>query len=76
MPNQWQRVEYIWLRRPESWQFIVYLGGARQREKTDWPAMLPAEDVTGWLSLDFGTKFMKVNPLHVRIDGEPNARFF
>jgi hypothetical protein len=60
--------------RQELWKFIVYLGPARSREEIDWTAMLPGEDVTGWLSLDFQTKFMKVNPFVAHLDGEPAAR--
>jgi hypothetical protein len=57
----------------ERWQFVLYLGPARPREEIDWAAMLPAEDVTGWLKLDFKTKFMKVNPLGAYADGEAAA---
>lgn len=57
----------------ECWQFALYLGPARPREQIDWAAVLPPEDVTGWLSMDFRTKFMKLNPLAARADGEPAA---
>jgi hypothetical protein len=58
----------------ERWQFVLYLGPARARESIDWAAMLPAEDVTGWLSLDFETKFMTVKPLEAHVDGEARAK--
>jgi len=57
--------------RQKYWSFALHLGTARPREQIDWPASLPAENLTGWLSLDFTTKFMKVNPLAARVDGEP-----
>ena len=60
--------------RQELWNFVVYLGPARPRKEIDWAAALPGEDVTGWLSLDFETKFMKVNPFAAHPDGEPAAR--
>ena len=60
--------------RQELWNFAVSLGLARPREQIDWAALLPAEDVTGWLSLDFDTKFMKVNSFVAHPDGEPAAR--
>lgn len=67
----------VWLAfgrgRQECWQFVMYLGPSRPREAVDWAALLPAEDVTGWLSLDFGTKFMKVDPSGAYADGEPAA---
>ena len=57
--------------RQELWDFIVYLGQARPREQIEWMAMLPSEDVTGWLALDFETKFMKVDPFVAHADAEP-----
>ncbi len=65
----------VWMafgqQRQELWNFVVYLGSARPREQIDWTELLPAEDVTGWLSLNFETKFMKVNPFVTRPDSEP-----
>src|SRR3954454_4228033 len=49
--------------RQERWDFMLHLGPAGPCEQIDWATMLPAEDWTGWLSLDSETKFMKVNPL-------------
>jgi len=64
----------VWLAfaqgRQECWRFIVHLGAARPRETIDWPLMLPGEDCTGWLALDFETQFMKVNPQAAYADGE------
>jgi hypothetical protein len=60
--------------RQELWDFVVHLGPARPREQIDRAAMLPPDDVTGWLSLDFETKFMKVDPFVAHPDGESAAR--
>jgi hypothetical protein len=65
------RVWLVFGQREEQWQFVLYLGPARPREKIDWAALLPAKDVTGWLALDFETKFMKVNPQAAHAGGEP-----
>lgn len=59
--------------RQELWDFVVYLGSVRPREEIDWATMLPGENVTGWLSLDFDTKLMKVNPVAARAGAEPAA---
>src|SRR4051794_8272972 len=59
--------------RQESWRFILHLEPAASREAIDRAAMLPAEDVTGWLSLDFDTGFMKVDPRGAYADGKPPA---
>ena len=41
------------------------------RNRVDWAAMLPAEDYTGWLSLDFDTKFMTIRPSAQYADPKP-----
>ena len=53
---------------------MVHLGKARPRDEIEWPALVPAEDVTGWLSLNFDTKFMKVNAFGAYSDDEASAR--
>jgi hypothetical protein len=68
----------VWLafgsQSQECWQFVVHLGGEHLcREEIEWSGLLPAGDVTGWLSLDFDTKFMKINPQGADADGEPAA---
>ncbi|HYE21458.1 MAG TPA: hypothetical protein VEA69_23625 [Tepidisphaeraceae bacterium] len=64
----------VWLTfgdgRQECWNFVVYVGAARPREAVDWAVLVPAEDVTGWLSLDFETRFLKVDPLAAHADRE------
>jgi hypothetical protein len=68
----------VWMasgpRSQEIWSFAVYLGPARSRDGIDWPTVLPADDMTGWLSLDFETKLMKVNPFAWHPDRERESR--
>jgi hypothetical protein len=46
------------------WEFKLLLGDkAMVREEIDWTRFLPDDDVTGWLSMDLGTRFMKICPL-------------
>ena len=59
-------------RRQECWTFALLLGGRTLgRDRVDWPAVLPAEDRTGWLSLDFNTKFMTIRPSAQYADSKP-----
>lgn len=43
------------------WNFVLLLG-PRRLDRTDvpWAESLPVEGETGWLSLDFGRRFMKI----------------
>lgn len=57
----------VWLawgsQQQECWDFVLLLGDKTLvRERVDWEKMLPPEDVMGWMSLDFKTKFMTVRP--------------
>jgi hypothetical protein len=52
------------------WNFVVLLGpGIVEREAVRWAELIPAENVTGWLSLDFENRFMKVKPSAAVADG-------
>jgi len=52
------------------WNFVVLLGPSIvEREAVQWAGLLPAEDATGWLSLDFENRFMKVKPSAALPDG-------
>jgi hypothetical protein len=54
------------------WNFVVLLGRSIvTRDEVKWAELMPAEDVTDWLSLDFENEFMKVKPFAARRDGEP-----
>ena len=54
------------------WDFVLILGpGIRDRASVDWSKMLPASDVTGWLSLDFKNKLMTIEPLAAYPDRQP-----
>ncbi len=55
----------------ELWSFVVLLGSETTvREKVDWKSLLPGENMTGWLALDFEKKLIKVNPFRARADDE------
>ena len=57
------------------WDFVLILGpGIRDRASVDWSKMLPASDVTGWLSLDFKNKLMTIEPLAAYPDRLPIER--
>ncbi|HEX8344382.1 MAG TPA: hypothetical protein VF657_06495 [Actinoplanes sp.] len=48
----------------EHWQFTLILTpGTRSREAIDWPALLPADKLTGWLLPDPHAKSMIIHPL-------------
>ena len=43
------------------WNFVLLLGPSTGgRGEVEWAELLPAEDATGWLFLDFERQFMKV----------------
>ena len=49
--------------RQELWDFALLLGATpKNRQQIDWSALLPAKDLTGWLSMDFGKKLMTLRP--------------
>jgi hypothetical protein len=58
----------------QCWSFVLHLGGDTLiREEIDWPKFLPDPEVTGWLSMDFKTKFMKIRPAAAYPDLEPSS---
>jgi hypothetical protein len=43
------------------WNFVLLLGPRpMDRDEVQWSELLPAEDATGWLFLDFDRRFMKI----------------
>ena len=43
------------------WNFVLLLGPRPvHRDEVQWAELLPAEDATGWLFLDFEREFMKI----------------
>ena len=56
----------VWIgfgRRQESWTFELLLSDPiARREQIRWADLLPAEDVTRWLSVDHGRKHLVVAP--------------
>jgi hypothetical protein len=58
----------------ECWRFALLLGNETVvRDQVQWETMMPGENVTGWLSLDFKTKFMKIDPFSSHPDREAHA---
>lgn len=63
----------VWMGRggrdQEVWDFTLMLGAVPGAgERIDWASLLPGEDVTGWLSMDFNQKAMKIEPGGARTD--------
>ena len=47
----------------ERWTFVLVIGGnIHRREDIKWPALLPAPDVTGWLSIDTARNTLTIDP--------------
>ena len=45
------------------WHFtLIARGHVRSWDDADWDALLPPDDVTGWLSLDPETKTLRIDP--------------
>ena len=59
----------------ECWDFVLMLGRSPvAREKIDWAKLMPPNDVTGWLSLDFKKRVMKIDPRAAYADKQPMAK--
>jgi hypothetical protein len=58
-------------RRQELWQFTLELPpGPIDRAGIDWRALLPTDDVTGWLTVDRTGKRLEVEPGLARADAQ------
>lgn len=56
----------------ELWDFHLLLGPmVKDPQQIDWAALLPADEVTGWLSMYFESKLMTLRPYAAYPDGEP-----
>jgi hypothetical protein len=56
------------------WNFVLLLGPRpMERDKVQWVELLPADDATGWLFLDFDRRFMKIK-LSAAYPDPPAAR--
>jgi len=43
------------------WNFVLLLGRSPvERDGVRWSEMMPAEDSTGWMYMDFGRQFLKI----------------
>jgi hypothetical protein len=48
----------------EQWQFTLVLGPrATAREHINWLALLPGDELTGWLTPDPREKTLRIDPL-------------
>jgi hypothetical protein len=48
----------------DNWTFTLILDShTRSREDIDWAALLPSDQLTGWLSPDLKLKTMTIDPL-------------
>jgi hypothetical protein len=57
----------VWLgngRRQEQWAFVLLLEErhARSREALPWASLLPAEDVGGWVMIDWEQRRLRLTP--------------
>jgi hypothetical protein len=49
--------------RQDEWDFTLFLPRpVSSREEIDWAALLPPENVTRWLALDFDRKLIQIEP--------------
>ena len=56
------------------WNFVLLLGPSRvERAAVEWAELLPVEDTTGWLYLDFERRFMKIKLSAAYADRAPDA---
>ena len=60
----------------ELWDFHLLLGPiVKDRQQIDWSALLPPDEVTGWLSMDFEKKLMTLRPYAIYPDILPSTAF-
>ena len=59
--------------RQEEWGFVLLLPpGEMDRSSFDWSCLLPAADVTGWLSADPLGRRLEIEPAAARPDNDEN----
>ena len=47
----------------QEWDFVLFLPHpVSSREEIEWAALLPPDNVTRWLSMDFGRKLIQIEP--------------
>jgi hypothetical protein len=57
--------------RQFKWRFKLKLPRGFDPTSQDWSPLLPAQDVTGWLSMDKEYERIAVDPANARPDGQP-----
>ena len=63
----------VWLgfgrHRQEAWRFRLIVDRmVTRREDVRWENLLPGDDVTGWLSVDWPEKLLTIKPLNAYTD--------
>lgn len=62
----------VWIgiggRHQEAWAFCLVIGDVPSREAVDWAALLPDDDLTGWLALDAERRLMEIKPRNAHPD--------
>ena len=49
--------------KQQMWDFALYLGDEPcDRERINWAALLPDDELTGWVDLDFKRKIVTLRP--------------
>ena len=60
----------------ELWDFHLLLGPiVKDRQQIDWAALLPPDEVTGWLSMYFESKLLVVRPYAIYPEILPSTAF-
>lgn len=67
----------VWMgrgpRHQEQWRFTLLLpADVTSEADVDWASIFPAEDVTGWLSLDATKREMRIDPTAAKPDCAPD----
>jgi hypothetical protein len=50
----------------EQWSFTLFVGQHRSEDEINWAALLPDDNMTGWLDPDPKTKTLTIDPLSAR----------
>jgi hypothetical protein len=58
----------------DKWRFKLKLPRGFDASKDDWNQLLPAKDVTAWLSMNKKRRRIAVDPAKARTEGQPAGR--
>jgi hypothetical protein len=78
LEDQGRKTGRVWLgkgKSQECWDFILRLGDqANSRDAISWAALMPAADLTGWLTMDFAHKRLTIDPANGHADLESKVK--